>query len=559
MAGRWCLLRPESPLAGELCRAAGGLEGWCAGAARAAGRAPPPPGAGLLAGPAAEWGLVLGRGVRASQGVRLPAEWVHCSGRHAQVAWSDAAGGYVLRDLSTNGTYCEKQRVPRGGEVALLGGETVDFVSGVGGGVTEDGVVRFRVELAELEPATASAGTVPTLALRTTPASGRKRRSPDAAPLESPGSGALVLQHETEVKAMSALERANRELRMKLELERSRVEGLKMELQHANQKTCELREDMLQSAQAVEAGQRRAQEQVEVLAGQLEAVRREADAARASADAQREEREAAQKAARAAHREVQEREAQIAHLELTLETEVSRGQEKHAEAKNVLLAAEARLDQVVKEARAAGAQAEEAARKLRTLSEAAELARCALQDWEQKIPTQPHAQNEEEPLMVANTQFPDPAAEAPLPGLGTSMPAPCPTTGSPPGSPPEAGDMDQTEELPTLPAQAELQSIEPLACPVAAVELAPGNITAGEVDAPPAEGPEEKAEPPQPPARVLGQDAAQALNVSQGDGGNADANMLAASPLKPTTAVAGGPQEAACAMDVENITPPEEP
>ena len=106
--------------------------------------------------------------------------------------------------------------------------------------------------------------------------------------------------------------------------------------------------------------------------------------------------------------------------------------------------------------------------------------------------------------------------------------------------------MDQTEELPALPMQAELQSTEPLACPEAAVELAP-----------PAEGLEVKAEPPQPPARVLGQDAAQALNASQGDGGNADASMLAASPLKATTAGADGPQEAACAMDVENITPPE--
>ena len=294
-------------------------------------------------------------------------------------------------------------------------------MSGLGGDISEDGVVRFRVELVDLEPSAepGSRGHTPSRsgrprgrasagASQLLPGeSARKRPTPgkNPRPVGSGEAGGVLMAGQAEAKAMAALERANRELRQKLELERSRAETLNMELQEVTMKTGELREEQLQRAHTVEATALRAANEARAVAEQLAEALAQAETARSAAAAERQEREAAQKAARAAHREIQAKEAQIAHLELSLETEVARSQEKHAEAKSVLLAAEARLDQVVMEAREAGAQAEAAAQKLHALSDAAERARGALQDWEQNIPTQPQTQLQGEPPAVANTQF----------------------------------------------------------------------------------------------------------------------------------------------------------
>jgi len=563
---RWLLLAPASALAEELCRAAGGLEGWCAGAARSAGRSPPAPGAGLLAGPAPEWTLRLGRGVRATQGVRLPAEWVHCSGSHAEVAWSEPTGGYVLRDLSTNGTFCGKERPSRYEEVALRGGEAVSFVSGLGGDITEDGVVRFHVELIDLDPlASASPSRSPSGRARE-PASGgifqqkstRKRpiSGANTPSTEGGGAGEILTTGKAEAKAMAALERANRELRQKLELERSRAETLNTELLEVTMKTDELREKHLIQAQTEELRALETAQKAGAVAEQLAEALAQAEAARNAAAAERREREAAQKAARAAHREMQAKEAQIAHLELSLETEVARSQEKHAEAKSVLLAAEARLEQVVMEARAAGAQAEAAAQKLHALSDAAERARGALQDWEQNIPTQPQTQRQGEPLKVPHTQF---QHESPVrPGGGMSLPAARAETT--PQSQPQVVDLDQTEEL-TAPGIAGSGDRPILAeKPAHPVPGVLPSVATAVPDAAPSfsPGPETAADPldvtKSTRTRVLSQGAEQTLNTSQGGG---DATMAADPPLKEGSAGALAPQDAATDMDVENMTPVE--
>ena len=556
----------------ELCRAAGGLEGWCAGAARSAGRSPLAPGSGLLAGPAPEWALRLGRGVRATQGVRLPAEWVHCSGNHAEVSWSEPAGGYVLRDLSTNGTFCDKERPPRHGEVALRGGETVSFVSGLGGDISEDGVVRFRVELVDLEPSAepGSRGHTPSRSGRARGRasagasqllpgeSARKRPTPgkNPRPVGSGEAGGVLMAGQTEAKAMAALERANRELRQKLELERSRAETLNMELQEVTMKTGELREEQLQRAHTEEATALRAANEARAVAEQLAEALAQAETARSAAAAERQEREAAQKAARAAHREIQAKEAQIAHLELSLETEVARSQEKHAEAKSVLLAAEARLDQVVMEAREAGAQAEAAAQKLHALSDAAERARGALQDWEQNIPTQPQTQLQGEPPAVANTQFQHASPAGPGCGPRPVSP-PAARAASPPQPQPQAADLDQTEELPAsgiagggdrpILAEEPAHPVPGVPSPLAPVALAaaPSSSPGAEVAADPV-----GAATKPTPTRVLSQGAGQTLNASQGDACGA-----AERPLKEAAAGAPASQDAATDMDVENVTP----
>jgi hypothetical protein len=470
----------------------------------------------------------------------------------------------VLRDLSTNGTFCGKERPPRFEEIALRGGEAVSFVSGLGGDITEDGVVRFHVELIDLEPS-ASAGPSPSPSGRTrelTSAgvfpqkSARKRPTPGANPsTEGGGAGEILAAGEAEAKAMAVLERANRELRQKLELERSRAETLNTELLEVTMQTGELREKHLMQAQAEELLALEAAQKAGAVAEQLAEALAQAEAARNAAAAERQEREAAQKAARAAHREMQAKEAQIAHLELSLETEVARGQEKHAEAKSVLLAAEARLDQVVMEARAAGAQAEAAAQKLHALSDAAERARGALQDWEHNIPTQPQTQLRAEPLTVPHTQF---RHESPArSGGGVSLPAV--RAEASPQSQSQVVDLDQTEELPApgIAGSGERPMLaEKPASPVPGVPL---SVAPGLPDAAPSfsPGPEAAADPldatKSTRTRVLSQGAEQTLNASHGG----DATMAADPPLKEGAAGAPAPQDAATDMDVENMTPVE--
>ena len=552
----------------------GGPGGVVRGGGAVGGAQPPGPWVGAPRRPRPRVGPPPGPGGPGDPGRAAACREGPCSGNHAEVSWIEPAGGYVLRDLSTNGTFCEKERPPRHGEVALRGGETVSFVSGLGGDISEDGVVRFRVELVDLEPSAqpGSRGHTPSRSGRARGRasagasqllpgeSARKRPTPgkNPRPVGSGEAGGVLMAGQAEAKAMAALERANRELRQKLELERSRAETLNMELQEVTMKTGELREEQMQRAHTEEATALRAANEAKAVAEQLAEALAQAETARSAAAAERQEREAAQKAARAAHREIQAKEAQIAHLELSLETEVARTQEKHTEAKSVLLAAEARLDQVVMEAREAGAQAEAVAQKLHALSDAAERARGALQDWEQNIPMQPQTQLQGEPPAVANTQFQHASPAGPGCGPRPVSP-PAVRAASPPQPQPQAADLDQTEELPAsgiagggdrpMLAEEPAHPVPGVPSPLAPVALAaaPSSSPGAEVAADPVDAATKPT-----PTRVLSQGAGQTLNASQGDACGA-----AERPLKEAAAGAPASQDAATDMDVENVTPVE--
>jgi pSer/pThr/pTyr-binding forkhead associated (FHA) protein len=69
----------------------------------------------------------IGRNVRPSEGYCLPAKWVQVSSSHCRIFWDPEVGGYAVTDTSTNGTYVNAVRVPKGGSCPLKPGDLLNL------------------------------------------------------------------------------------------------------------------------------------------------------------------------------------------------------------------------------------------------------------------------------------------------------------------------------------------------------------------------------------------------------------------------------------------------
>lgn len=290
-AGKWLLLKPLTPLAAQLAFASPDAQG----------RAVAWPGPGVAVAPGT--GLVVGRGTKGPQTLRLPANWLHCSSKHFEVSWSGGPGGAagpVLWDRSTNGTFTASGdrgamvRVPKNESRSLEVGSWVQFSSGLGEEASEGTLVRFAVEALEEPPAAPPAdprrdsaggspgkrGREPSVTARSTKAARNSIEQVDKRTLDSEA-----------LKPALELERSNNELRNKLEEERQKVLHLQEELSGANQVTTEFKNDAAVRLADLENKARDAERKMVDAAGEKELLAAQAGRLQAELDCLKRERD----------------------------------------------------------------------------------------------------------------------------------------------------------------------------------------------------------------------------------------------------------------------------
>ena len=291
-AGKWLLLKPLTPLAAQLAFASPDAQG----------RAVAWPGPGVAVAPGT--GLVVGRGTKGPQTLRLPANWLHCSSKHFEVSWGGGPGGAagpVLWDRSTNGTFTASgnrgamARVPKNEFRSLEVGSWVQFSSGLEEQASEGTLVRFAVEALEEPPAAPPAaaarrdsaggspgkrGREPSVTARSTKAARNSIEQVDKRTLDSEA-----------LKPALELERSNNELRKKLEEERQKVLHLQEELSGANQVTTEFKNDAAVRLADLENKARDAERKMVDAAGEKELLAAQAGRLQAELDCLKRERD----------------------------------------------------------------------------------------------------------------------------------------------------------------------------------------------------------------------------------------------------------------------------